>query len=128
MRVELKTVDDIIISRSAIKDMAKELGFGIVDQTKIATAVSELARNIVIYAGSGVLNVSAAMKNGRKGIEIICEDHGPGIEDIGLAFKDGYSTSNGLGMGLPGARRLMDELDLKSEKGKGTTIVIRKWL
>ena len=128
MKVGLETVDDIIVSRSAIKDMAKEIGFGIVDQTKIATAVSELARNIVIYAGKGVLNVSAVMKNGKKGIEIICEDHGPGIEDIGLACKDGYSTSRGLGMGLPGSKRLMDDFDLRSVKGKGTTVVIRKWL
>ena len=128
MKVGLETVDDIIVSRSAIKDMAKEIGFGIVDQTKIATAVSELARNIVIYAGKGVLNVSAVMKNGKKGIEIICEDHGPVIEDIGLACKDGYSTSRGLGMGLPGSKRLMDDFDLRSAKGKGTTVVIRKWL
>ena len=128
MRVELKTVDDIIISRSAIKEMAKEIGFGIVDQTKIATAVSELARNIVAYAGSGTLDAIAVMSNSRKGIEIVCEDRGPGIEDIGLAFRDGYSTSGGMGMGLPGSRRLMDELDLKSEKGKGTTVLIRKWL
>ena len=128
MKVDLKTVDDIVTSRSAVKDMAREIGFGIVDQTKIATAVSELARNIVIYAGSGVVNVSAVMKNKRKGIEIICEDRGPGIEDVSLACKDGYSTSKGLGMGLPGSRRLMDEFDLKSEKGKGTIIMVRKWL
>lgn len=128
MKAELKTVDDIIISRSAIKDMAKEIGFGIVDQTKIATAVSELARNIVSYAGSGVLNVEAITNDNRRGIEIVCKDRGPGIEDVDLACKDGYSTSKGLGMGLPGSRRLMDEFHLESEKGKGTTVTIRKWL
>lgn len=128
MKVELRTIDDIIFSRSAAKDMAREIGFGIVDQTKIATAISELARNVIKYAGSGILNVSPIAKNNRKGIEISCEDHGPGIEDISLACTSGFSTSDGLGMGLPGAKRLMDEFDLRSEKGKGTTIVARKWL
>jgi serine/threonine-protein kinase RsbT len=128
MRIVIKSDEDVITSRSAAKEMAKEIGFGIVDQTKIATAISELTRNIIKYADEGLLNVTAISAGDRKGIELICEDRGPGINDIGLALKDGFSTSGGLGMGLSGAKRLMDEFELESKRGKGTRVVARKWL
>jgi serine/threonine-protein kinase RsbT len=86
-----------------------------------------LARNIFLYAGTGTVTVRDIERPGRKGIEIVCEDQGPGISDISLVMQDGYSTSRGMGMGLPGAKRLMDEFDIKSHEGVGTTITCRKW-
>ncbi|NJK78439.1 MAG: anti-sigma regulatory factor [Chloroflexaceae bacterium] len=118
---------DIVIARTLARDTAKSLGFGAIDQARIATAVSELARNIFLYAGTGTVTVREVEKNGRKGIEIVCEDEGPGIADLDLAMQDGYTTSRGMGMGLPGARRLMDDFDLHSQVGVGTRIVCRKW-
>jgi serine/threonine-protein kinase RsbT len=118
---------DIVIARTMARDMAKALGFGPIDQARIATAVSELARNIFLYGGTGNVTVRDIEKGSRKGIEIICEDQGPGIPNIDLVMQDGYSTSRGMGMGLPGAKRLMDEFDIKSKEGEGTTIICRKW-
>jgi serine/threonine-protein kinase RsbT len=128
MQIEIKTVEDIVASRSLAKEMARDTGFGIVDQTKIATVISELARNIIKYAGEGVLSISVIEGGSKRGLEIACYDRGPGIEDVELALKAGYSTSKGLGMGLPGARRLMDELEIESQAGKGTKVTARKWL
>lgn len=128
MKVEIRNMDDIITSRSAAKEMAREMGFGIVDQTKIATAISELARNVIDYAGAGMLSMRMIEENRKKGMEIICEDQGPGIDDIARAMQDGFSTAKGLGMGLPGAKRLMDEFDITSARGKGTRIMAIKWL
>lgn len=118
---------DIVIARTLARDTAKSLGFGPIDQARIATAVSELARNIFLYAGTGSVTVREVEKNTRKGIEIVCEDNGPGITNIEVAMQDGYSTSRGMGMGLPGAKRLMDEFDIKTQEGVGTTITCRKW-
>lgn len=118
---------DIVIARTMARDAARSLGFGAIDQARIATAVSELARNIFLYAGTGSVTVREIDRNGRKGIEIICEDQGPGIANIDLVMQDGYSTSRGMGMGLPGAKRLMDEFDIRSQEGSGTTITCRKW-
>lgn len=118
---------DIVIARTLARDTAKSLGFGPIDQARIATAVSELARNIFLYAGTGSVTVREVDKNTRKGIEIVCEDEGPGIPDVNVAMQDGYSTSRGMGMGLPGAKRLMDEFDLKTQDGIGTKITCRKW-
>lgn len=118
---------DIVIARTLARDTAKQLGFGAIDQARIATAVSELARNIFLYAGTGTVTVREIERPGRRGLEIVCEDQGPGIPDINLVMQDGYSTSRGMGMGLPGAKRLMDEFDLKSREGIGTTITCRKW-
>jgi serine/threonine-protein kinase RsbT len=118
---------DIVIARTLARDMAKALGFGAIDQARIATAVSELARNIFLYAGTGSVSVREIERNGRKGLEIVCDDQGPGIADIELVMQDGYSTSRGMGMGLPGAKRLMDEFDIRSQEGRGTTITCRKW-
>jgi len=118
---------DIVIARTLARDTAKSLGFGPIDQARIATAVSELARNIFLYAGTGSVTVREVEKNGRRGIEIVCEDQGPGIPDLDAALQDGYSTSRGMGMGLPGANRLMDEFDIKTQEGVGTTISCCKW-
>jgi serine/threonine-protein kinase RsbT len=118
---------DIVIARTLARDTAKQLGFGAIDQARIATAVSELARNIFLYAGTGTVTVREIERPGRRGIEVVCEDQGPGISDINLVMQDGYSTSRGMGMGLPGAKRLMDEFDIKSQENIGTTITCRKW-
>jgi len=118
---------DIVIARTLARDTAKMLGFGAIDQARIATAVSELARNIFLYAGTGTVTVREIERPGRKGLEVICEDQGPGIANIDLVMRDGYSTSRGMGMGLPGAKRLMDEFDIRSQEGAGTTIICRKW-
>jgi len=119
---------DIVSARVEGRDMARALGFGTIDQARIATAISELARNIVLYAGEGTVTLRLIERGTKKGIEVICEDHGPGIEDVNLVMRDGYSTSRGLGMGLPGARRLMDEFDIESKAGVGTRVTVRKWL
>lgn len=119
---------DAITTRQVARELARELGFGLADQTRITTAVSELARNIYVYAGTGRVIIKAVSNNAKKGIEIVAEDNGPGIPEIELAMQDGYSTKNGLGQGLPGAKRLMDEFEIKSEADVGTTVTIRKWL
>jgi serine/threonine-protein kinase RsbT len=118
---------DIVTARSTARDIAKSLGFGAVDQARIATAVSELARNIFLYADSGKVTCRSIERNGRKGIEIEFDDQGPGINNVDEVMRDGYTTSRGMGMGLPGARRLMDEFEIQSTVGVGTTIICRKW-
>jgi serine/threonine-protein kinase RsbT len=118
---------DIVIARTTARDLAKQLGFGAIDQARIATAVSELARNIYLYAGTGTVSVCVVEYQGRKGIEITCADQGPGISEIAQVMQDGYSTSRGMGMGLPGAKRLMDDFDLQSQRDVGTTVICRKW-
>jgi serine/threonine-protein kinase RsbT len=126
--VDILAEQDIVVARQKGRTMAGELGFSVVDQCRIATSISELARNIFLYAGEGTVHIRS-LDNGKglSGIEIIARDNGPGISDTKLAMLDGYSTSNGLGMGLPGTQRLMDEFQLKSEPGVGTTVIIRKW-
>ncbi len=118
---------DIVAARMAARDMAKAMGFGAIDQARIATAISELARNIYLYAGEGTVTVSEVQQGIRKGLEVVCEDQGPGIEDISLVMTDGYTTSKGMGMGMPGARRLMDDFEIISIVGEGTKITCRKW-
>lgn len=126
--VPIKSENDIIATRQAVRKLATRLCFGVTDVTRIVTAASELARNIFLYAGAGVMRCSALDKNSSVGIELTFEDHGPGIPDIELAMKPGYGTSRGLGLGLPGAKRLMDEMEIHSEVGRGTTVRVRKWL
>jgi serine/threonine-protein kinase RsbT len=118
---------DIILARKEGRELAREIGFGTVEQCRIATAISELARNIFRYAGRGEVKIRP-IQGGRKGIEITCSDEGPGIQDVEIAMQDGYSTVRGLGAGLPGTKRLMDDFEIQSEVGSGTTVVIRKWL
>jgi serine/threonine-protein kinase RsbT len=119
---------DIVSARVEGRDIAKALGFGTIDQARIATAISELTRNIVLYAGEGTVTLRIVELGGRRGIEVVCEDRGPGIDDVPLVMQNGYSTSRGLGMGLPGAKRLMDDFEIQSDLGRGTRIIVRKWL
>ena len=117
----------MVKARQKGRELAAALGFSSTDQTLIATAISELARNIVSYAGRGTIGLSRIEAAGRTGIMIVAHDDGPGIADIQLAMRDGYSTGNSLGVGLPGARRLVDELEVQSTVGVGTTVTLRKW-
>ena len=119
---------DIVASRESGRKLAREIGFEGIDLVIIATAISEIARNIVSYAGSGSLELSTVEDGHRHGIEVVARDEGPGIADIELAMQEGYSTGGGLGMGLPGSKRIMDELTVESAPGKGTTVTMRKWL
>jgi serine/threonine-protein kinase RsbT len=121
--------DDIVAARQRARLAAKELGFSMLDQSRVATAVSELARNVVRYAtdGRGMMRIQSLLDGARVGIEIIVTDDGPGIADIELVMRDGYTSGKGLGLGLPGTRRLMDELEVTSELGRGTSVTIRKW-
>jgi serine/threonine-protein kinase RsbT len=118
---------DIVTARSMSREVARSQGFGAVDQARIATAVGELARNIFLYAKTGRVIIRGIEQGGRKGIEIVCEDQGPGIANIELSMQEGYSTSGGMGMGIPGARRLMHEFNIQSQVGAGTTVTCRKW-
>jgi len=126
-RIAIEREVDIIAARQAGRQLAGQLGFSTTDQTLIATAISEVARNILIYAQRGEIVVTSIADGARKGIEVIAADHGPGIENLELALRDGYSTKNSLGLGLPGARRLMDDFDLASELGRGTRVTMKKW-
>jgi len=128
MEIKVACEYDIVIARSAAKTEAKKLGFTIVDQTRIATAISELARNIVVHGSDGIIRIEAIEKGDRKGLEIWAIDHGPGIENIELALKDGWTSGGGLGIGLGGAKRLMDEFEIQSEVGKGTKVRVVKWM
>ncbi|MCJ8008511.1 anti-sigma regulatory factor [Lederbergia wuyishanensis] len=119
---------DIVAVRQLGRNVAKELGFGTVDQARITTAISELARNIFLYAGQGEVCIVKEHQNGRNGLKIIAKDNGPGIADIRRVMEDGYTTSGGLGAGLPGVKRLMDEFDIQSKLHEGTEIVAVKWL
>ncbi len=119
---------DLVTARKAVRDAATALGFGITDVTRIVTAASELTRNIYQYAGSGTIRWQTLNAEGRVGIELTFEDHGPGIPDLAKAMESGFTTGKGLGLGLPGAKRLMDEMTIESHLGKGTTVQVRKWL
>ena len=123
-------IDDeshIVTVRKTIRDAATRLGFGITDVTRIVTVASELARNVFHYAGTGVMRWRELEDASRIGIELTFEDHGPGIADVEQAMREGYSTSGGLGMGLPGSKRLMDEMAIQSHVGQGTIVMVRKW-
>jgi serine/threonine-protein kinase RsbT len=119
---------DIVTARVEGRNLARTLGFGVIDQARIATAISELARNIVLYAKTGTVIVRPVENERQRGIEIVCSDNGPGIADVSLVMRDGYSSHRGLGMGLPGTKRLMDEFAIESQPGVGTTVTVRKWL
>ena len=117
----------IVAARQRGKELAAALGFGPTDLTLIATAISEIARNMVVYGKGGEISFSEATKGAKKGLVVRAVDHGPGIPDLARAMQDGFSTGKGLGLGLPGARRLMDEFEIQSTVGVGTTIVMTKW-
>ncbi|MEL7568440.1 MAG: anti-sigma regulatory factor [Dehalobacterium sp.] len=125
--VYIRLESDIVSARQKGRELATPLGFSSSELTTIATAISELARNIVDYAGNGEIKLSLIQQHDRKGISIVARDNGPGIPDIDRAMQDGYSTGGSLGLGLPGTRRLMDDFQIVSEVGKGTTVTVRKW-
>ena len=125
--VPLRTEDEVVRVRQVTREWAISLGFGLVDQTKIVTAASELARNTVIYGGGGVVRLEALNDGPRRGLRLTFEDKGPGIPDVTLALKDGYTTGHGLGLGLSGAKRLMSEFEIQSAPGQGTRVAVTRW-
>jgi len=125
--VSIETEGDIVLARRAVREAATRAGFGVTDVTRIVTAASELARNTFQYAGKGIMHWRLVENSERHGLELRFVDKGPGIPDVNLAFQQGYSTGEGLGMGLPGTKRLMDEMEIQSDPGQGTTITVKKW-
>ena len=125
--VPIESESDIVLVRQHVRAQVVALGFGLVDQTKMITAASELARNTWTYGGGGVARLEILQDGVRRGLRVTFEDQGPGIADIELALKDGYTTGHGLGLGLSGARRLVNEFAIESQVGAGTRVVITKW-
>lgn len=125
---DIASEDDLLQIRASVKRIAALLGFSLVNQTKVITAAAELARNTLIYGGGGNFNISVLEDNRRKGVQLVFSDTGPGIENLELAMKDGFTSGNGMGLGLGGSKRLMDEFDIKSTVGVGTTICVTKWV
>ncbi|ALC87680.1 MULTISPECIES: anti-sigma regulatory factor [unclassified Bacillus (in: firmicutes)] len=126
--VDIITEWDIVAARQLGRNKAKEVGFGTVDQARITTAISELARNIYLYAGKGKIEINHITEGNLKGLLVIASDEGPGIADVRKALEDGYTTSGGLGAGLPGVKRLMDNFKIETVIGEGTKISATKWL
>jgi serine/threonine-protein kinase RsbT len=126
-QVEIAADSDLVTARAEGRAVADRLGFSKTDATLIATAISEVARNIVMHAGRGVLTVSSAYDPHRSAVVVVARDAGPGIPDVEAALRQGYGSAGGLGMGLPGTRRIMDELEIETDVGKGTTVTMRKW-
>ncbi|HEY3838068.1 MAG TPA: anti-sigma regulatory factor [Bryobacteraceae bacterium] len=126
-RLEIRSPQDIVSARQAVRAKAVALGFGLVDQTKFVTASSELARNTLDYGGGGTVRIELVENGMRSGLRLIFEDQGPGIPDIELALKDGFTSGNGMGLGLGGAKRLSHEFEIDSEPGKGTRVTIVRW-
>jgi serine/threonine-protein kinase RsbT len=126
--IRIRTSADIIVARQQSRAIASLLGFSNSDLTMITTAISEVARNIVEYAYEGQVTITLISEGTKTGVKIVVSDEGPGIADIPAAMRDGFSTGQRLGIGLPGARRLMDAFEIASEVGKGTTVVMKKWL
>jgi serine/threonine-protein kinase RsbT len=127
VRVGIATDNDIVTARQEGRRLSSELGFSSTDLTLIATAISEVARNIRLYAEQGDVQLRLLRERGREGILVVARDKGPGILDVERAMQDGYSSGGGSGLGLPGARRLMDEFDIRSKPGKGVTVTMKKW-
>jgi anti-sigma regulatory factor (Ser/Thr protein kinase) len=126
-RVAIATDADMVPARAKGREVASQLGFSRTDGTLIATAISEVARNILVHAGSGEIVIEPLYEDDRRGIRVAARDRGPGIRDVDAALRDGYASGGGLGLGLPGAKRLMDELQVESEPGHGTTVTMVKW-
>jgi serine/threonine-protein kinase RsbT len=118
---------DVIIFRNRVKEISVKIGMSLLNQTKLITAASELVRNMLKYANGGKVQLEIISNNGKTGIRLVFEDQGPGIKDIKQAMQDGFSTGKSLGLGLPGAKRLVNEFDIKSEPGKGTMVTIIRW-
>src|SRR5712664_4553117 len=127
IRIAIDRVSDVVDARQKGRTLAAQIGFSGGDLTLIATAISEIARNIVVYAQRGEITLGIVEHDGKRGVSVVACDEGPGIPDIDRAMRDGFSTGKSLGLGLPGARRLVDEFEIASDVGKGTTITMRKW-
>jgi len=125
--MKIEKEQDVVPFRNRVKEYAVKIGMSVVNQTKLITAASELVRNMLKYANGGETRIEVISEGRNSGIRLIFEDKGPGIEDIALAMKDGFSTGKSLGIGLPGAKRLVNEFDIKSSPGEGTTVSIIKW-
>lgn len=125
--MEVRSQNDVVLTRQAVRTWTQELGFGIVDQTKMITAASELARNTLDYGGGGTVRFEALQEGPRKGLRLTFEDNGPGIPDIALALTDGYTTGGGMGLGLSGSKRLVNEFEIASRVGEGTRVAITRW-
>lgn len=126
-RIGILEESDIVIARQRAGQLAKKIGMGVVDQTKIATATSELARNIVRYAKTGEVIIEEVDNGITTGLQLTFKDRGPGIANVAMAMRDGFSSGGGMGLGLSGAKRLVNEFEIQSEAGVGTTIVVKKW-
>ena len=127
VRVEIAADTDIVKARGEGRALAARLGFSRTDATLIATAISEIGRNILVHAGRGEVSIAETTADHMLGIEVVARDRGPGIQDVEAALSEGYATGNGLGLGLPGAKRLMDEFSIETQLGRGTTVTMRKW-
>jgi serine/threonine-protein kinase RsbT len=127
VRVPVSSDADLVAARQKGRELSATLGFSSIDMTLIVTAISEVARNILLYAKEGEIVMRLDQNGRQRGIVVVARDEGPGIADVALAMRDSYSTGSGLGLGLPGARRLMDEFEIESEVSKGTTVVMKKW-
>jgi serine/threonine-protein kinase RsbT len=125
--VKIQCEADVVITRQRVKEFAVKLMLKLIDQTKIITAASEIARNTLKYGGGGQAVIDIIENENRIGIKIIFEDHGPGIPDLSKALQDGYTTGKGMGLGLSGSKRLVDEFDIETEKNKGTRVTLIKW-
>jgi serine/threonine-protein kinase RsbT len=125
--IPLRSEQDIVLSRQAVRRLVQEQAFSLVDQTKFVTAASELARNTVIYGGGGQLRWEVLSEGAKRGVRLTFQDQGPGIPDIGLAMTDGWTSGTGLGLGLSGARRLVNEFEIQSTVGAGTRVTITRW-
>lgn len=127
VRVRIASDSDVVIARQKGRELANQAGFGLTDAALIATVISELARNVLLYAARGEIVLTLLDEGGQRGILIVATDDGPGIPDVARAMQDGYSTSGGLGLGLPGAKRVVDEFDIVSRVGHGTVVTAKKW-
>ena len=125
--IQLRVEHDVVQARQLVRTMVKEMGFSLVDQTKMVTAASELARNAVIHGRGGVMKWEKLRNGSKVGLRLTFEDQGPGIADLSLALTDGWTTGSGMGLGLSGSKRLVNEFDLQSEVGKGTTVAVVRW-
>jgi len=125
--VPIRTSEDVVTARQAVREHAVEIGFSLVDQTKIVTAASEIARNTVVHGGGGIMTIERLQDGRRVGLQLVFEDRGPGITDISQALKDGFTTGTGLGLGLGGARRLSNDFEIVSTPGEGTRVRIVRW-
>ena len=125
--IPLTCEQDVVFARQTVRKAAQQMNFSIVDQTKIVTAASELARNALVYGGGGALEWEPVEENGRHGLRLTVSDQGPGIEDISLAMKDGWTSGKGLGLGLPGTKRLVNDFTITSQPGVGTTVIVARW-